>query len=85
MSRPNHTQIAVLKHTLLGIAPPAGSAGAMSVRLRRAGTCFSHQPVVDISHVPVRLARCAGCGRGMELGESGDWEIPLTGNGLGTA
>ena len=75
MPRPNATLIAVLEHALLGIAPAAGSAGALAVGLRGAGTCLTHQPVADVSRIPVQFARCAQCGRGMGMGESGDWEV----------
>ncbi len=75
MARPNRTLIATLEHALLGIAPPAGSVTAAAMMLRAAGTCLTHQPVADVSRVPVQFARCAQCGRGMGLGESGYWEV----------
>jgi hypothetical protein len=74
--RANPTRIAVLEHELLGIPPEPGTAAAVTVALRRAGTCLNHDPV-DVTCVddPGPNAMCAGCGAAMVLGAQGSWVV----------
>lgn len=74
--RPNPTAIAVMENDLLGIPPEPGTAAAVCVALRRAGTCLTHDPI-DVTCVddPGPNAMCAGCGAGMVLGENGAWVV----------
>lgn len=75
LPRPNQARIAVLEHDLLGVRPLPGTAAALTVSLRSAGMCLTHQPIADTNVVgPVSSGVCARCGRPMALGESGNWE-----------
>ncbi|WP_330339394.1 hypothetical protein [Streptomyces sp. NBC_00557] len=69
--RPNPTHIAVLEHDLLGISPEPGTAAAAILLLRRAGSCFEHQPMH--SATPEPTGRCARCGAPMRMGPNGTW------------
>ena len=72
--RANPTRIAVLEHDLFGIPPEPGTAAALTIALRRAGTCVEHDPVDVTSFGDVRpSALCGRCGTCMVLGEDGDW------------
>lgn len=74
-ARPNSVRIAVLEHDLLGVHPRPGTAAALAVGLRGAGTCLTHQPVADTETVElVSSGVCARCGRALILADSGDWE-----------
>lgn len=75
MPRPNYTLIAELERSLLGIALSSDTFAAASLAFRRAGMCLSHQPVADVSDIPVQVARCAQCDQTMRLGKSGEWEV----------
>lgn len=75
--RPNPTRIAVLEHDLLGLKPEPGSWAAASIAMRKAGTCFQHQPV-DISAFedgPGTVMLCTGCGNHVTPTEDGRWSI----------
>lgn len=76
--RANPVQIAVLEHDLLGIRPEPGSPAALTIALRKTGSCFEHRPVdttaMDDAH-PTAL--CEGCGRHMVQDSEGHWQIAL--------
>lgn len=70
----NPTRIAVLEHDLLGIPPEPGTAAALTIAIRRTGTCFKHDPVdVTVLGDPQPSAVCARCGNCMVLNEDGAW------------
>ncbi|MFI1371332.1 hypothetical protein ACH4UY_04880 [Streptomyces longwoodensis] len=72
--RADHTRIAVLEHDLLGIPPEPGTAAALTVALRRAGTCVQHDPVdVTTFGDPQPSAMCSRCSTCMVLDEHGRW------------
>ncbi|MEU5596838.1 hypothetical protein [Streptomyces sp. NPDC020298] len=72
--RPDYTRIAVLEHDLFGIQPEPGTAAALVIGLRRAGTCLTHQPVdTTMLGDPVHVGICARCGTSMTLNEDGHW------------
>jgi hypothetical protein len=75
--RANPARIAALEHELFGTQPEPGTWAAVTLALRRAGTCLTHRPV-DISTLderPGTRAVCAGCGRPMRLGDDGAWQV----------
>ncbi|MEU5442733.1 hypothetical protein [Streptomyces griseofuscus] len=72
--RPDYVRIAVLEHDLLGIQPRPGTAAALIVKMRRAGTCLAHQPVdTSILGDPAPTGLCGRCGHAMVLGSDGNW------------
>ncbi|MEU6535526.1 hypothetical protein [Streptomyces sp. NPDC047000] len=74
--RANQTTIGVLEHNLLGIPPEPGTAAALVVAFRRAGTCLTHRPLdVTTASDAQRIARCASCGNRMHLGDAGEWVV----------
>jgi hypothetical protein len=77
LPRANATRIAVLEHDLLGVSPAPGTAAAVALALRRAGTCFEHQPV-DVttwSDEPGRQMLCTGCGNYVLPTDDGRWQV----------
>ncbi|WP_394425453.1 hypothetical protein [Streptomyces sp. SGAir0957] len=61
--RADRVRIAVLEHDLLGIAPEPGTAAALTIALRRAGTCFEHDPVETTDFGDTRAhGLCGRCG-----------------------
>jgi hypothetical protein len=73
--RANPTRIAVLEHDLLGIPPEPGTAAALSIALRSAGTCFRHDPVETTGLGEQTNGVCTRCGAAMVLDDEGDWTI----------
>ncbi len=72
--RADHIRIAVLEHDLLDIPPEPGTAAALTIGLRRTGTCFDHE-VVDATAYgdPQPVGLCTRCGVHMAQDENGDW------------
>lgn len=74
--RANPTRIAVLEHDLLGIPPEPGTAAALTIALRRAGTCMTHEPVdVTTFGDPRPVGQCGRCGAHMVLDDGGAWVV----------
>ncbi|MYQ59975.1 hypothetical protein GTY68_22530 [Streptomyces sp. SID4926] len=69
---PGPPSFAVLEHDLLGV-PPATGVAHMQLVLRRAGTCFAHDPIADLTESG--RAHCGGCGRPLHLDEAGSWSL----------
>lgn len=70
-------RIAVLEHDLFGIQPQPGTAAALCVALRQAGTCLQHDPIeVTTLDSPARQAQCSRCGTVMVDDGKGGWLIP---------
>ncbi|WP_262705535.1 MULTISPECIES: hypothetical protein [Streptomyces] len=76
--RANPTHVAVLEHDLLGVKPEPGSAAALTIALRRVGSCFEHDPV-DTSTMadPRPTGQCSRCGRHMIQDSEGHWQVVL--------
>ncbi|MFH9823025.1 hypothetical protein [Streptomyces bobili] len=73
--RANPNRIAVLEHDLLGIPPKPGTAAALTIAMRRIGTCFEHEPVETTGLGEKPNALCTRCGAAMVLGDEGDWRV----------
>jgi hypothetical protein len=74
--RPNPTRIAVLEHDLYGIQPEPGTPAALTIALRRTGTCITHDPVEITSMTDNRAnALCTGCGAHMIHSRDGGWRV----------
>lgn len=73
----NPTRIAVLEHDLLGIPPRPGSAAALTIALRAAGTCIEHDPadIGTLGDRPGTRVLCTRCGNHLVAGDSGGWAI----------
>ncbi|RSS43855.1 hypothetical protein EF906_08825 [Streptomyces sp. WAC08241] len=69
--------MAVLEHDLFGIKPQPGTAAALSIAMRGAGTCLQHDPIdtTELGH-PRPTGMCQRCGVGMLLDETGKWTVP---------
>lgn len=73
---PDYAAIAVLENDLLGIAPAPGTAAALTVALRRTGTCLTHKPIdTTCFSDPRPTGVCEGCGRSMVRNDDGEWTI----------
>lgn len=76
VARANPTRIAVLEHDLYGIQPQPGTAAALTIALRRTGTCITHDPVETTTLGDNRAnALCTGCGAHMIHGSDGTWRV----------
>ena len=78
--RPDPLRIAVLEHELLGIEPKPGTAAALTIALRRVGSCFEHDPVETSGLGDARRnGLCSRCGSSMVIDDAGDWVVATAG------
>lgn len=73
--RANPTRIAVLEHDLLGIPPEPGTAAALTIALRRLGSCIEHEPVETTGLGEQPNAMCTRCGATMVQDDDGTWIV----------
>lgn len=74
--RADSSRLAALERVLFDTTPPSGSPEAMAMMLGAGSLCMPHDPLADVSEVPVQAARCSRCGRAMRMGATGSWEVP---------